>query len=151
MILLGALALAVSLGPTAGVEREFGTAKQAEALVGKAVAHVKSVGTAKAYEDFTSKAPGFVDRDLYVVVYELDGRVLAHGQQADLVGQNLLELRGPNGQPWIKERVKLAREKDRFWHDYPFRDPLTKKTLTKSTYCERLESTVVCAGIYKRP
>jgi cytochrome c len=125
-------------------------APEAEAMVAKAVAHIKSVGTEKAYQDFTDKAPDYVDRDLYVVVYDLEGRVLAHGQQASLVGQNLLELQGPDGNPWIKERVRLARSKNKFWHDYQFRDPITKKTLTKSTYCERVASTAVCAGIYKR-
>ena len=120
MTLLTALALAASVNPTTGTDEEFGTAEEAEALVVKAVAHVRSVGAQKAYQDFTSKASDFV------------------------------ELRGPDGNPWIKERVKLARTKNKFWQDYKFRDPITKETLSKSTYCERLESTVICAGIYKR-
>ena len=148
--LLTALALAASIDPTTGTDEKFGTAEEAEALVVRAVTHVKNVGAKKAYQDFTSKAPDFVNRDLYVVVYDMEGRVLAHGQEAQLVGQNLMELRGPDGNPWIKERVRLAHTKNKFWQDYKFRDPITKKILVKSTYCERLESTVICAGIYKR-
>jgi cytochrome c len=150
MSLLTALVLIASLAPPAGPEQKFGTAEEAQALVVKAVAHVKRVGTAQAYLDFTNKAPGFVDRDLYVVVYDMEGRVLAHGQDAKLVGENLLELRGPNGNPWIRERVKLARASNHFWQDYKYRDPLTKEILTKSTYCETVEATVICVGIYKR-
>jgi cytochrome c len=147
--LLMALAVAAS-SEGAKAAGDFGTAKEAEALVFKAVAHIKAVGPEKAYADFTNKSPDFVDRDLYVVVYDMDGVVLAHGQQAKLVGENLMNLRDPDGKPWIKERVQLARSKARFWHDYKFIDPITKKTLNKSTYCERAESSIVCAGIYKR-
>jgi cytochrome c len=31
-----------------------------------------------------------------------------------------------------------------------FSDPVTKKLLPKSMYCEKLSDTAVCAGIYKR-
>jgi cytochrome c len=152
LTLLTALVLAASMSPAPapGTDEKFGTAPEAEALVAKAVAHIKRVGVERAYQDFTGKAPSFVDRDLYVVVYDLEGRVLAHGQHVKLVGENLMEQRDPDGKPWIKERVTLARTKSRFWHDYRFRDPSTKKTLRKSTYCERLESTIICAGIYQR-
>jgi cytochrome c len=148
-----ALLLAVLLAPAPRPEPakgEFGTREEAEAMVGRAVAHIKEVGAKKAYQDFTDPAPAFVDRDLYVVVYGLDGAVLAHGQKASLVGQNLLNLRDPGGKPWVKERVERAKKNDRFWHDYKFLDPITKRSLDKSSYCERVESTVVCAGVYKR-
>jgi cytochrome c len=148
--LMAVLAFAASTNPTADTDETFGTAAEAEALVVKAAAHIKGVGAAKAYQDFTDQAPEFTDRDLYVVVYDFEGRVLAHGQHAKLVGNNLMELRDPDGKQWIKERVKLARTKNSFWQDYKFRDPVTKKTLSKSSYCERLDSTIVCSGIYKR-
>jgi cytochrome c len=145
VVLAGGLATAAF-----AAKGEFGTAKEAEALVGRAVAHIKAQGTAKAYQDFTGKAPAFVDRDLYVVVYDLSGRVFAHGQNPKMVGKDLIELRDADGKAFVKERVDLARAKSKFWHDYKFTDPLTKKVLPKSTYCERVESTAVCVGVYKR-
>jgi signal transduction histidine kinase len=135
---------------SAAPKEEFGTAKEAEAMVDKAVAHIKAAGTEKAYADFTSKAPAFTDRDLYVVVYDLEGRVLAHGQNPKMVGKELIDLRDPDGKAFVKERVELARSKGSFWHDYKFTDPITKKIAPKSTYCERVEATAVCVGIYKR-
>jgi len=150
MSLVLPLALLLAAAPRTEGKSEFGTREEAQALVTRAVAHIKDAGAEKAYKDFTEQDAGFVDRDLYVVVYDLEGRVLAHGQKAGLVGQNLLNLRDPGGKPWVKERVAMAKKKDRFWHDYKFLDPVTKTTLAKSSYCERVESTVVCAGIYKR-
>jgi cytochrome c len=137
-------------GVAVDAEEKFGTAKEAEAMVRRAVSHVRAVGTEKAYQDFTNKAPGFLDRDLYVVVYDLGGRVLAHGGNRNMVGKDLLDMRDADGKPFVKERVELARSKSKFWHDYKFTDPMTQTVLPKATYCERVESTVVCVGIYKR-
>ena len=129
---------------------EYGTAKEAETMVGKAVAQIKAKGTQAAYASFTAREKGFADRDLYVVVYDLQGKVLAHGQNPKMVGKDLIDLRDPDGKEFVKERVELAKAKGRFWHDYKFTDPVTRKVLPKSTYCERVESTAVCVGIYKR-
>lgn len=145
-----AIALVVGVVGVAAAKEEFGSAKEAEAMVAKAVGHIKAAGAAKAYQDFTSRVPAFVDRDLYVVVYDLNGSVLAHGQNPKMVGKELIALKDPDGKQFVKERVDLARAKGRFWHDYKFTDPLTRKILPKSTYCERVEATAVCVGIYKR-
>jgi signal transduction histidine kinase len=149
--MLVAIVAVGGLGVSAlAAKEEFGTAKEAEAMVAKAVAHIAAVGTQKAYADFTGRATGFADRDLYVVVYDLQGRVSAHGQNPKMVGKDLIDLRDPDGKAFVKERVDLARAKGKFWHDYKFTDPVTKRVLPKSTYCERVESTAVCVGIYKR-
>jgi signal transduction histidine kinase len=129
---------------------EYGTAPEAEAMVKKAVAHIKSVGAEKAYADFTSKKAPWVDRDLYVLVYDLDGKVVAHGQNTKMVGKELIDLKDADGKEYVRERVELAKSKGKFWQDYKFTDPVSKKVLPKSTYCEKVDDTAVCAGIYKR-
>lgn len=144
------IALAATLEISAEAKEEFGTAKEAEAMVAKAVRHIATAGTEKAYRDFTGRTPAFAERDLYVVVYDMGGRVLAHGQNPKMVGKDLIDLRDADGKEFVKERVELTRSKGKFWHDYKFTDPVTRKVLPKSTYCERVESTAVCVGIYKR-
>lgn len=144
------LACCAAVASWAFAAGEFGTNAEAEALVAKAVAHIKADGKDKAYADFTDKKPGWVDRDLYVVVYDLNGKVLSHGQNPKQVGKDLLEIKDPDGKEFVKERVQLAKSKGKFWHDYKFTDPVTKKVLPKSMYCEKLDDTAVCAGVYKR-
>lgn len=141
-------AMLVLVAPAAGAA-EFASAKEAEAMVGKAVAAIKA-NKQKAYDEITAKEAKWIDRDLYPVVYGLDGKVLAHGQNAKQVGKDLIELKDPDGKEFVKERVDLAKSKGKFWHDYKFTDPVTKKALPKQAYCEKLDDTVVCAGIYKR-
>ncbi|CAM8654722.1 Single Cache domain 2 [Burkholderiales bacterium] len=121
---------------------------EAEAMVKKAVAHLKSKGEA-AYADFTAPSKAFVDRDLYVVVYGLDGKCLAHGQNAKQVGKDLINLKDPDGKLFVKERVELANSKGSFWQDYKFTDPLTKSIMPKQMYCEKVDKVAVCGGIYK--
>ena len=43
----------------------------------------------------------------------------------------------------------MGKAKVSFWQDYKFTNPESKKVEPKSMYCERLEQTVVCGGIYK--
>jgi signal transduction histidine kinase len=145
-----ALATAVTIFSVNAIAGEFGTAKEAETLVGKAITHIKTDGKEKAYADFTGKKTGWADRDLYVVVYDLNGKVLAHGLNAKQVGMDLIGVQDADGKEFVKERVELAKSKGKFWQDYKFTDPVTKKILPKSMYCEKLEESVVCSGIYKR-
>jgi signal transduction histidine kinase len=143
------LGVVVAVAASVAAE-EFGSAKDAEAMVGRAVALIKSAGSQKAYAEFTARAKGFADRDLYVVVYDLSGRVLAHGQNPKMVGKDLIDLRDPDGKEFVRERAQLAKTKNSFWHDYKFTDPVSRKVLPKSTYCERVDQSAVCVGIYKR-
>jgi cytochrome c len=58
---------------------EWATKDEAQAMVKKAVAFVKAQGVEKGYAEISNKGGQFIDRDLYIVVYGLDGKVLAHG------------------------------------------------------------------------
>jgi cytochrome c len=141
----------VSLGLACGgaAAADGATKEQAVAMVQKAVAAIKTAGADKIYKDVTGKAAEFEDRDLYIVVYGMDGTVLAHGSNAKLVGKKMIDAEDVDGKPFVKERVELARAQASFWQDYKFVDPLSKKVEPKQMYCERLDETVVCGGIYK--
>lgn len=128
---------------------EFATKDEAVAMVKKAVAFIKEQGPQKAYAEIINKAGRFTDRDLYVVVYGLDGKVLAHGANEKLVGREMIDAQDVDGKYFVKERVELAQKQPTFWQDYKFVNPTNKKIEPKQMYCERLEQTAVCAGIYK--
>ena len=128
---------------------EFATKDEAVAMVKKGVAYIKSNGRDRGYAEITNRQGQFTDRDLYLVVYGLDGTVRAHGANDKMVGRNLIDLKDIDGKPFVKERVELAQSKGTFWQDYKFTNPVTKKIEPKQMYCEKLEDTVVCGGIYK--
>lgn len=128
---------------------EYASAKEAEAMVGKVVKALKAdrTGTLAA---ITAKDAKWIDRDLYPVIYDMQGKVLAHGQNEKMVGKALIDFKDPDGKLFVRERVELATSKGKFWQDYKFTDPLTKKVLPKQAYCERSGDEIVCAGVYKR-
>ncbi len=119
------------------------------AMVKKAVAFIKEQGAEKAYAEFTGKDAKFIDRDLYVVVYQLDGKVLAHGSNPKFVGKDMSDAQDVDGKLFVKERVEMAAKQASFWQDYKFVNPVSKKVEPKEMYCQRLDNTAVCAGIYK--
>ena len=129
--------------------QEHATKEDAVKMVKKGVAFVKSQGKEKAYAEIINKQGQFTDRDLYLTVYGLDGTVLAHGANEKMVGKNLIDMKDIDGKPFVKERVELARSKGTFWQEYKFTNPTTKKIEPKEMYCEKLEETAVCGGVYK--
>jgi signal transduction histidine kinase len=125
------------------------TAAEATAMVKKGVAFIKASGAAKGHAEISTKGGQFSDRDLYLVVYGLDGVVRAHGANEKMIGKNLIELKDIDGKAFVQERVEMAKAKGTFWQDYKFTNPVTKKIEPKSMYCEKLDDAVVCGGIYK--
>ncbi len=125
------------------------TAAEATAMVKKGVAFIKTQGKDKGYAEISNKTGQFVDRDLYLVVYGLDGVVRAHGANEKMINKNLIDLKDIDGKPYVQERVDLAKSKGTFWQDYKFSNPVSKKIEPKSMYCEKLEDSVVCGGVYK--
>jgi len=126
------------------------TKDDAVGMVKKGVAQVKSAGKDKAYAEFSDKGNATWHKaDLYLVVYGLDGTVHAHGANAKMIGKNLIELKDIDGKLFVKERVDMAKTQSSFWQDYKFTNPESKKIEPKQMYCEKLEDTVVCGGIYK--
>jgi signal transduction histidine kinase len=135
---------------SASAKEEFGTAAEAKAMVAKAIQHIQKVGPEKAYQAFTAKDPAFTDRDLYVIVYDVSGRVLAHGQNPKMVGKDNLDLRDADGKPYIRDRIETSKSKSGFWQEYKWTDPVSRKLLLKSTYTERYKDTLISVGVYKR-
>ena len=141
--------LAVLAGATSFVTAaETVTKPEAEAMVKKALAYMKSNGREKTFAEIDKKDGQFVDRDLYLVVYGTDGVVRAHGANTKMVGKNLMELKDVDGKAFVKERVEMAKKKVPFWQDYKFNNPVTGKIEPKTMYCVPEEDIILCGGVY---
>ena len=124
------------------------TKPEAEAMVKKAQAYLKTNGREKTFTEINKKDGPFTDRDLYLVVYGTDGVVRAHGANAKMIGKNLMELKDVDGKPFVKERVEMAKKKVPFWQDYKFNNPVTGKIEPKTMYCAPEEDIILCGGVY---
>ena len=129
---------------------EFGTGTEAEAMVKKAIALIKAEGKDKAFVEINNPKGKFVDRDLYVFVYDMTGKCVAHGFNQKMIDKDLLEMKDSDGKFYVKERVEIAKTKGKGWQDYKFTNPVSKKIEQKTAYIEKLDDMIIGCGVYKK-
>jgi cytochrome c len=145
----GSLLALLPLAAGVHASAEKGTPAEAEALVKKAAAMIKAQGPDKAFEEITN-GKAFKDRDLYVYVYDMSGKCMAHGANTKLVGKDLMGLKDPDGKPLVKMLVDLAKDKGAGWTEtVKFRNPVTEKIQTRVNYVERVGEFAVGSGVFK--
>jgi cytochrome c len=146
-----AIALLLAASRPALADGSHGTADEAKAMVEKATAYLKDVGSEKAFAAFNDKAnPTFHDRDLYIFVRGMDGNTVSHGANIGMIGHTSLELKDADGKLYNKEMIELAQSKGSGWVDYRWVNPMDKKIEQKSSYIEKVGDYVVGAGFYKQ-
>ena len=150
--LITAVFLAVFMLVTtqAAVAAEFGTQAEAEAMVKKAVAEIKAVGKEKVFAEINNAKGKFIDRDLYIFVYDMTGKCVAHGFNQRMIGKDLSEMKDQDGKFYVKERIEIAKSKGKGWQDYKYTNPVSKKIEAKSAYIEKIDDLIVGCGVYKK-
>ncbi len=141
----------VSVSISAIAADKKGTSAEAIAMVDRAIAHIKKAGREKAFADFSDQKGSFIDRDLYVVVYDMKGKVLAHGANAKMIGKDVIDLHDVDGKLFVKERVEMMSKAPnaKGWQEYKFMNPVSRQIEPKSMYLQRFEDVMVGCGIYK--
>ncbi len=131
-------------------EGERGNAEDAKALVKRGIAYLKSNGPEQAYAAFNNPKGQFVDRDLYLFVFDANGKALAHGANGKLIGKDMMEIKDSEGKFFIKTFYEVANKKGSGWVDYKWPHPVTKVIEQKSSYVEKLDNGyLIGCGIYK--
>lgn len=126
-----------------------GTKEEAKALVKAAIVDFKAQGDA-VFAKITAKDAKYVKDDLYVTVYDLNGKCVAHGANVKQVGKDLMELKDPDGKAFVKERVEIAKTKGSGWQDYKFSNPVDKKIEQKTAYLEKSGDYIFSCGAYSK-
>ncbi|MDR3684806.1 MAG: cache domain-containing protein, partial [Geothrix sp.] len=116
------------------------TRDQAKAFVKQAVAFAKKNPKAAFLEEVSGPKGQFhftkgQNSDLYIFVYDTEGKVLAHGVRRELVGVNRWASKDPDGKPWIQDWTKLVKEKGSGWIEYKELNPAQgNKVMKKASY-----------------
>jgi len=126
------------------------TADETKAFVEKAVAHVKAVGQAKAFADFSKTDGAFIDGELYMFCFAADGTTKAHGGNPGLLGKNLISVKDPDGFASTAALIKTGLEQGAGWVDFKWPNPASKKIEKKSAYVVKVDNSTICgSGYYK--
>jgi cytochrome c len=152
MLIMVSVAAFLSMGCLVGYASagEEGTKEEAVAMVKKAIEYIKANGNEKAFEEISNPKGQFIDRDLYVVVYDMNAKCLAHGQKKNMIGKELIDFKDTDGKEYMKERIELMKKQQSAWQDYKFMNPVSKKIEPKSMYIERFGDLIIGSGVYKK-
>ncbi len=128
---------------------QHGSREEAMAMVEQAISSLAENGREETFAEISNKLGRFCDRDLYVVVYDMSGRNLAHGANVANVGKDMIDSKDGAGNLFIRERIAIIQNHGRGWQDYMFLNPVSKQMEAKSMYLDRHDDLIVGCGVYK--
>lgn len=128
---------------------EHGTPEEAKDMVKKAVLFAKSNNKDVFLKEISNPKGKFVDRDLYISVYDENGVVLAHGVNPKLIGKDVSNLNDVDGKFFMKDILAQAKANGKGVVDYKWPHPETKQYQAKSAYFEMVNGMIVSCGYYK--
>lgn len=144
------IAAVVLATPIVTFAAERGTREEAIAMAERALALWTAQGPEATRTAVMDPAnPSFHDRDLYVMIYDLNGINFAHGAKPALVGKDLSGVRDQDGVEIVRSLINIARTATTGWVNYKWPNPTTNDVENKSTYVVRLDDTHLAGvGIY---
>jgi len=148
--LLAATALLSFLpGLAQAQDEERATPVQAKALLDKAVADLQMEGPEKAFAAFNDPKSGYTIHELYVFVFDLNGRYEASGANPKLVGNNAHDLKDAEGKPIVREIIALAKSKGHGRVDYVWLNRAANHVEKKRSLIQRVGNHIVGVGYYE--
>lgn len=126
------------------------TPQQVVDHVDKAVQLIVDQGEEKAFPALTDPNGEWVNGELYVFIYDLDGNIVAHLNKK-LEGKNLMKIKDVKGNVFAAEFVAIAKsDKGEGWTEYWWPKPNEKKASPKSSFIKRVpgKDLLVGVGIY---
>jgi cytochrome c len=131
------------------VADERATPDEAKAMAEKAAVHMKEVGPQKAIADFNDPQAGFIDRELFVVVYEADGKIVSSYGVPLLLGKDATTLKDVEGKEFGKDIIALAKSQGSGWVDYRMTNAVTHKVGMKTSWVVGVGDYVLFVGAFK--
>jgi len=126
------------------------TPDDAQAMVRKAVDFYRKHGSERFIKECNDPHGAFRRKSLYVFAYDHGMTMQAHPVKPELVGQNLLDKKDWSGGKYFRKEIQeVALSRGSGWVDYQYENPANKKIQPKTTYVERVDDLIVCAGAYK--
>ena len=125
-----------------------GTADEAMALVGRAVAAARSTPAARLPDLLTDPAQRFHDRDMYVFALDAGGTYRAFGGNPAKVGSRVQDIPGIDGAGLVAAIVAQARQRPG-WVEYDITNPATGQVQTKMSFVHQCGELTLGCGVYK--
>ncbi|MES2258662.1 MAG: cache domain-containing protein [Pseudomonadota bacterium] len=128
---------------------EHGTPEEAIALINKTATYLVDEGPEKTFFEISNPKGRFIYRDLYVSIYDLHGKVLAHGATPRLTGVNESDYRDSDDKYYVREILDRAAKGQTGPVDYKSLHPQSKQMQVKSAYFRQVGIYVITCGTYR--
>ncbi|HUJ68047.1 MAG TPA: methyl-accepting chemotaxis protein [Syntrophorhabdales bacterium] len=125
------------------------TCADAEELVEKAAAYMKTHGKERALAEINDPKGQFVRKGLFLLAGDLVGNVLAHGLEKGAIGKTFIGAKDAEGKAFVKETMNLAKAKGSGWVEFAIQNPVTKKIQRKLAHCRRVDDVVIMCDLNK--
>ena len=134
-------------GPAQSAERA--TKEEAVAMVKNAIAFYKANGKEKSFATFSDQSSQFRDRELFMIVLDSKGTVLAHTALKRMIGNNIMDLKDTSGVEIIRSFYKAVEKSNSGWSaEYVFINPSLQKMEPKLTYVEKFDDILFACGYH---
>ena len=127
--------------------KEAAVIVRAASTVTNAVQFYKDNGKEKALAEFNNPKGRFNFIEMYVIAYDMDGKVIAEPRNRNLVGMNLVNLLDAEGKLFVKEIVKIATARGMGSVTYHFENPDTEGVELRRIYFQRVDDVIICCVI----
>lgn len=147
LIVFGILSALIA-GQASAADPEI-TARKVMELVEKSVQLIQEKGPEAAFPILSDPDGEFVDGDLYVFTYDMDGTIIQH-LRPRLVGKNMMNIKDKEGKCLACDFVRIAKEEGRGWSQYWWPKPGSGELSVKVSYIMKVpdQELFVGAGVY---
>lgn len=142
------VAVAAALLAAPAFAADHATPEQAKSLVAEAVAYLKAKGPDEAVKAFQDPKGSFRRGELYVFVFDTEGRYVVSGANPKLAGTDAANLKDAEGKPIVQAMISETKEKPNAVIDYVWLNRQTNKVEHKHSYITRDGNYIVGAGTY---
>ncbi len=117
--------------------------------VEKSVKLIEEKGPDMAFPLLSDPKGDYVDGELYVFTYNMDGTIVQH-LRPRLVGKNMMNIKDKNGKCLACDFVRIAKEEGKGWSQYWWPKPGSKEFSLKISYIMKIPNheLFLGAGLY---
>jgi polar amino acid transport system substrate-binding protein len=133
----------------AGISSSSVSSEELVMFVEEAYEYANINGKEAALQEFNDQNGQFIDGELYIFAYDLEGNTLALPFQPEIVGTNRWNTTDPSGTAYIQDLISNAKSGSGF-SQYQYADPADNFTVKqKLSYVMMLDGDwLIGAGIY---
>jgi signal transduction histidine kinase len=142
---------AMLLAPALPAFAQNATKTAAIELADKAAANIQKKGVDEACKEFADPKQGYIQGEMYVVVQDMQCKMVCHPLVPKMNGKDMTELKDSNGKYFTQEMRKVAQSGKPGWVDYVWPNPTSKALEPKSAFVRKVDDKyMVSVGVYDK-